>query len=317
MSSKHLVDPELLSLLETFPPMTLTTEALPGVREAMRGMLPPLAPAPPGMAVEELSIPASEGHPLRVLVYRPTGRAAPVPAVLDIHGGGYVVGAPEMDDARNRHLCATLGCAIVSVDYRLAPEAPHPGPVEDCYAALAWMHREGAALGLDPARIAVMGASAGGGLAAALALLARDRGEVPLAGQVLMVPMLDDRTVVRNARDPHPYAGEFIWTQDKNHFGWSSLLGCEPGSPGVSPYAAAARAEDLAGLPPTLITTGALDLFAEENMEYARRLMRAGVATELHVYPGAFHGFQMNPDARVTRAHDRDVDDALRRILGL
>ena len=148
-------------------------------------------------------------------------------------------------------------------------------------------------------------------MAAGLALLTRDRGQIPLAFQLLIYPMLDDRTVT--VAEPHPYTGEFIWTAEANRFGWASLLGQEPGGPDVSPYAAAARAESLAGLSPTFIGVGALDLFLEEDLEYARRLMRAGVPTELHVYPGAFHGFDMAAGASVSQTAQRDRFDALRR----
>ena len=158
-----------------------------------------------------------------------------------------------------------------------------------------------------------MGESAGGGLAAALALLARDRGEYSIAFQHLIYPMLDDRT---GTETPHPYAGEYLWTPANNMFGWSALLSVAPGSAGVSPYAAAARAADLAGLPPAFIATGALDLFVEEDIEYARRLIRAGVPVELHVYPGAFHGFDLSPDARVAQEARRISVAALRRALG-
>jgi acetyl esterase/lipase len=168
---------------------------------------------------------------------------------------------------------------------------------------------------VDASRIAIGGASAGGGLAAALALLARDRGEVPVAFQLLIFPMLDDRTAV--TADAHPYTGEFVWTTETNYFGWSSLLGHEPGGEGVSPYAAAARAESLEGLPPAYISVGSIDLFLEEDLEYARRLMRAGVPTELHVYPGAFHGYQGVPDAWMSRAEVENVTEALRRALRL
>jgi acetyl esterase/lipase len=183
--------------------------------------------------------------------------------------------------------------------------------VEDCYAALRWTHEQAQQLGVDRERVAIGGTSAGGGLAAALALLARDRAEFKIALQILLVPMLDDRTAV--AADPHPFTGEFTWTPANNVFGWTALLGRAPGGEGVSPYASPARAESVAGLPPTYIGTGALDLFLEEDMEYARRLMRAGVPTELHVYPGAYHGFSRAADARVTKAYTRDYTDALQR----
>ncbi|HEY0737217.1 MAG TPA: alpha/beta hydrolase, partial [Herpetosiphonaceae bacterium] len=248
-------------------------------------------------------------------LYQPTQIALPTAALLWIRGGGYVSGSADADDINGRIMASQLGCVVVSVDYRLAPETPHPGPVEDCYAALRWLHANAAELGVDTERLALGGASAGGGLAAALALLTRDRGEVPLAFQLLIFPMLDDRTVT--AEPPHPYVGEFIWTPESNRFGWTSLLGHEPGGEGVSPYAAAARAEDLAGLPAAYISVGALDLFLEENIEYARRLIRAGVPTELHVYPGAFHGYQFAPTAQVTQTSMRDQMSALRRALKL
>jgi acetyl esterase/lipase len=246
-----------------------------------------------------------------VLVYLPKDAPRPLPALLWIHGGGYVIGSGDHEDPQVKSIVAQVGCAAVSVDYRLAPETPFPGSVEDCYAALAWLHAHAAELGVDVDRIAIGGGSAGGGLAAGLGLLTRDRGKIPLAFQLLIYPMLDDRTV--STSDPHPYTGEFLWTHDANRFGWAALLGQAPGSAGVSPYAAAARVERLAGLPPTYICVGALDLFLEEDLEYARRLMREGVPTELHVYPGAYHGFNLIPDAQVTLAFTRDFLDALRR----
>jgi triacylglycerol lipase len=181
--------------------------------------------------------------------------------------------------------------------------------VEDAYAALNYVSAHATELNIDPARIGIKGESAGGGLAAALALLARDRGGVQPAFQHLIYPMIDDRTTT------HPYAGEFIWTPELNQFGWAALLGHAPGAPDTSPYAAAARAENLAGLPPAYIATGALDLFVEENLEYARRLLRAGVAVELHLYPGAYHGFDVFPGARVTATAVRDSTEALRRAM--
>jgi triacylglycerol lipase len=231
-----------------------------------------------------------------------------------MHGGGYVIGSPAADAPQHQELAAALPCCIVSVDYRLAPETPFPGAVEDCYAALTWLFAHAAVLGIDPLRVGVMGESAGGGLAAALALMARDRGQFSLAFQHLIYPMIDDRTCV--VADPHPHVGAFIWTPHNNRFGWSALLGGAPGAAGVSPYAAAARAEDLSGLPPTFISTGALDLFLEEDLEYARRLTRAGVPVELHVYPGAFHAFDYDPSASVAAQARRDSRAALARAMG-
>jgi triacylglycerol lipase len=236
-----------------------------------------------------------------------------LPGVLHIHGGGYVMGRAAMMEAAHRPLVADLRCCVVSVEYRLAPETPYPGSVEDCYAALRYVCGNGRDLGIDASRLGVMGESAGGGLAAALALLVRDRREFKFAFQHLIYPMLDDRTCV--TEDPHPHVGEFIWTPHNNRFGWASLLGKAPGSSDVSIYAAAARAQDLSDLPRTFIATGALDLFLEENIDYARRLMRAGVPVELHVYPGAFHGFNLAINADVTKRAARDSKAALARAL--
>ena len=315
MTTIHLVDPELVAMLDLFPPIELTDETLGQARtmiEAMRSQMLAGLPEFPDISVSERFVPGPEGAPdVRVLVYLPTTVQGPLPALLWIHGGGYVMGSADAEDLAVKSIVSAIGCAAVSVDYRLAPETPHPGPVEDCYAALKWLYTHASELGVDPTRIAIGGASAGGGLAAALGLLARDRGEVPLAFQLLIFPMLDDRTVTM--ADPHPYTGEFIWTAQANRFGWRALLGQEPGGPDISPYAVAARAQSLAGLPPTFISVGALDLFVEEDLEYARRLMRAGVPTELHVYPGAYHGFNMVADAPVSQAAARDQLAALKR----
>jgi acetyl esterase/lipase len=313
MTTRHLVDPELIAILDQIPTTKLTTEILGRIR-AMSAQARPDSPEFPDITVSERFVPGPEGAPdVRVLVYLPASLPRPLPVLLWIHGGGYVMGSADESDLMAKSTVSAIGCAVVSVDYRLAPETPYPGPVEDCYAALQWLATHADELGIDPQRIAVGGGSAGGGLAAALALLARDRGEVSLAFQFLIAPMLDDRTCVQE--QPHPYTGEFIWTRDANRFGWTSLLGHEPGGPDVSPYAAPARAEQLEGLPATFINVGAIDLFVEEDMEYARRLMRAGVPTELHVYPGAYHGFRMTANAQVTQEAERDQLNALKRAL--
>ena len=310
MTSRHLVDPELAPFLELFPSVFLSHDNLGEVRNRVLP-LPPIGES--GVDLERVTAPGPDGAPdIRLLVYRPREAKRPLPCIYHIHGGGYVLGAAKDLEPVHRPLAALLGCAIVSVDYRLAPETVFPGPVEDCYAGLAWTFANAATLGINAARIGVMGESAGGGLAAALALLARDRGEYRLAFQHLIYPMLDDRTCTR---DPHPFAGEFLWHPHNNHFGWSSLLGEAPGAEGISPYAAAGRASDLAGLPPTFLSTGALDLFLDEDLDYARRLLRAGVPTELHVYPGAFHAFDMMAGAAVAQQAQRDSRAALARFL--
>jgi acetyl esterase/lipase len=212
-------------------------------------------------------------------------------------------------------LAAELGVTLVMVDYRLSPETQFPGPLEDCYAALKWMVANAKELNIDPKRIGVFGASAGATLAAGVALLARDRDGIPLAHVHLTQPMLDDRTSV----DPQlsPYVGEFGWTRESNAVGWEARLGMAPGAVGVSPYAAPGRMEDLSGMAPTFISCGALDLFAEESLQFAQRLIRGGVPTELHIYPGAPHGAPLGAKGPLSEAMIRDDLTAWRRGLGI
>jgi triacylglycerol lipase len=295
IATRRLVAPELLEALDGFPVFELSDEILALIRTGLADnqaiQPPPLTPEQAAVSCEERFAPAADGAPeVRMLIYTPPGEAgASRPAYLHIHGGGYVLGSPEMMDAPNRAIVADLGCVLVSVDYRLAPETRFPGAVEDGYAALRWLHANADALGVDRGRIAIGGESAGGGHAAALAIHARNRGEIPICFQLLDSPMLDDRT--GSTADPHPYCGEFVWTPANNRFGWRALLGMEPGGADVPPEAVPARVADLSGLPPAFIIVGSVDLFLEEGMDYARRLMRAGVPAELHVIPGGFHGF--------------------------
>ena len=312
-ASRHLVDPELFGLLETFPQLQLSEAILPLMRAA-----PPRSFDFGDQGASALSsrrtIPGPAGAPdVEVSIHVPATATTNRGAILHIHGGGYIAGSAEANAPAHRVLAEALDVVVVSVDYRLAPETRFPGAVEDCYAALGWLVANAAEFGVDAARIGIMGESAGGGLAAGLALLVRDRGEYALAFQHLIYPMIDDRTCTRP--DPHPYAGEFIWTHQSNIFGWTALLGQAPGGDDVSPYAAAARATDLTRLPPTYIATGALDLFLEENLDYARRLTRAGVPVELHVYPGAFHAFQFATDSALSKTAWLDSQRALERAL--
>ena len=312
-TTRHLVDPELVALLDLVPTVALSMEILPELRVPTRLPFPEASEAGRAVGMARRIVPGPTGAPdVEVLVFTPPDAAGPMACIFHIHGGGYVMGAAGPQEPVHRTTAARLGCVIVTVEYRLAPETPFPGPIEDCYATLAWVFDNAAELGVDATRIGVMGESAGGGLAAGLALLARDRGRYRLAFQHLIYPMIDDRTCT--AADPHPHVGEYIWTPHNNLFGWTSLLGRAPGGEGVSPYAAAARAEDLTGLPPTFISTGAMDLFLEEDLEYARRLIRAGVPTELHVYPGGFHGFDFHPTAQVALQARRDNLSALERF---
>jgi len=228
------------------------------------------------------------------------GRASseePLPALLWIHGGGFVLGSAAQDDPVCRYFAQKLGIVIASVEYRLAPEFPFPVPLDDCYDALMWLAQQPH---VDPRRIAVGGASAGAGLAAALALLARDRGEVQLAFQVLSYPMLDDRTTTRTDIDESYFR---LWNNKANRFGWQSYLGQSPGSTEISPLAVPARNTDLSRLPPAWVGVGTLDLFYEEDTVYSRRLKDAGVECELHVAEGAYHGFDfVQSKAGVSRA---------------
>lgn len=239
-----------------------------------------------------------------------TGR----PALLHIHGGGYILGSAEGSAPMLQRYASEAECVVVTVEYRLAPETPFPGSLEDNYAVLHWLVENSASLGIDPARIGVAGESAGGGHAAALAIAARDRGGPAIAFQLLVYPMLDDRT--GSSRPASPYIGEYIWRAEHNRWGWSSLLGVPAGSDEVPAGAVPARIQDLSGLPPAFIASGALDIFVEEDIAYAGRLIAAGVPVELYIEPGAFHGFnEMVPDAAVSQRFNRRVLEGLKRGL--
>jgi acetyl esterase/lipase len=235
--------------------------------------------------------------PISARVHRPGSKAEPLPALLWIHSGGYVMGSASQDDALCRRFADSLGIVVAAVEYRLAPEHPFPTPLHDCHDALAWLASQPS---VDPARIAVGGASAGGGLAAALALFARQRGEVRLAFQLLAYPMLDDRTAARTDIDERNFR---LWNNKANRFGWRSYTGSAPGSDEISDLAAPARNDDLSGLPPAWIGVGTLDLFHDEALAYAGRLREAGVDCALDVVEGAFHGFDLvRPRADVSKA---------------
>jgi acetyl esterase/lipase len=284
---------------------------------------PPLVPPPTdedlrrGGAFEVTTrhAPGPAGAPdVPLLICRPAGVAAPAGCLYFIHGGGMIFG----DNRAGGFLGALnhaeqLGLAVVSVEYRRAPETPHPGPVEDCYAGLTWTVANAAEIGIDPARVIVAGVSAGGGLAAAVALLARDRGAPALLGQLLACPMLDDRNETPSARQ---MAGLGVWDRAANEVGWTALLGDARGGPGVSPYAAPARATDLSGLPPAFIDVGSAETFRDEDVAYATRIWQAGGVAELHVWPGGFHGFTgAAPQAALSRSALEAQRDWLRRLL--
>jgi acetyl esterase/lipase len=255
--------------------------------ETLMGSFFAALPSVDGVDVTDVSTQAHDGAEVPMRLYAPAGATAGGALVLYVHGGGMIMGSVELYDPLLRLLASGSGTALLAVDYRVAPEHPHPTPVEDCYAGLRWAGEHARELGFDPGRLAIAGDSAGGGLAAATALVARDRGGPALARQVLIYPMLDDRNVTQ------PTAGPEILTWDyaDNATGWGALLGEAAGGADVSPYAAPARASDLSGLPPAYVMVGELDIFRDEDIQYAARLAAAGVATELHVYPGAPHGF--------------------------
>ncbi|MGF1598716.1 MAG: alpha/beta hydrolase [Acidimicrobiales bacterium] len=256
-----------------------------------------------------------DGEPdVRLRVHRRRGSddAGPLPCLFWIHGGGYVLGSPEQDDLRFDRWCQRFDLVGVAVQYRLAPEHPFPAGVEDCYAGLRWVKEHGAELGIDTDRVGIGGPSGGGGLAAALALMVRDRAELTIDYQLLIYPMIDDTLTTGTSHFEVP-----VWDRASNTFGWSSYLGDRFGTDDVPSHAAPARATDLSGLPPTYLMVGSLDAFADEDIEYARRLNHAGVPVELHVYPGAPHGFEgFAPGAAVSRQARRDINDWLARQLG-
>lgn len=292
----------------------LQSQALEAKVPARRGRPPPPAPLPAGALTYQAR--GNPGEP-PVTVYAigaEAGHAAPRGAILFIHGGGLVAGNARDDLRRLQLLAGRLDCVIVTVQYRLAPATHFPGPLEDCYAALKWLYRNPATLGVDPARIVVMGESAGGGLAAMLTIAARDRGEVPVTFQALIYPMLDDRT--GSSRPVGPDIGTLVWRPSDNRKGWTAFLGQPAGSTSVPAGSVPARVRDLAGLPPTFIGVGSIDLFAIEDITFAQRLVAAGVPVELLVVPGAFHGFQfIAPNAPVSRHFTATLDDALVRAL--
>lgn len=320
MSPKSLerVDPEIRGPLQAFIDTIGDLEAVvrPETLDAFRaGGLGTAKPFMASPRAVKRSIPGRDGAPEVELYVINSDPQVVRPAILHIHGGGYVFGSALASVAEQQVFAKALDCVVVTVEYRLAPETAHPGSLEDNYAALLWMHRNARELGIDPARIAIAGESAGGGHAAALALAARDRGEVKVCFQALTYPMLDDRTA--STRQVPEHIGQLIWTRNLNILGWRALLGRDPGGADTPATAAPARATDLSGLPPTFISVGDIDLFVQEDLEYAARLVAAGVPTEVQVLPGAPHGFYvMAPTASVSKRYTLALTNALARAFG-
>jgi len=270
---------DLRSPVLPFLPDTISRRTLPLSRLQSRVR----TPSGPGVTVTTRHV--GDGA-IRVLVTTPVDGQAPRPAVLWIHGGGYILGSPQMEAFGTGRLARDLGVVTVSPDYRLAPEHPFPAALDDCMATLEWMRAQAEELGIDPDRIAVMGGSAGGGLAAAVAQRSHDEG-IPLRAQVLVYPMIDDRAALR---DDHAGRGLFMWTPANNRFGWTSYLGREPRMSDAPQYAAPARRTDLTGLPPAWVGVGDLDVFYDEDVDYAEKLRASGVPCTLVTVPGMYHG---------------------------
>ena len=268
--------------------------------------------APDDIDIEDMLVPGPAGD-VALRIYRPTSLSAQSPALYWMHGGGFLIGSPLQDERSSIDFARELGISVIAVTYRLAPDAPSPAAVEDAYAVLTWVWENAQDLGIDRDRIAIGGASAGGGLAASLALYALDHAEVTPAFQLLVYPMLDDRTVTRT---DHDTSGVRVWTPGSNRYAWTTYLGHEPGLPDASPYAAPARRDDLSGLPPAWIGVGTLDLFFDEDVAYAQRLESSGVPCETYIVPGAFHGFDaLFSSTRVAQDFWREQAGALKRAL--
>ncbi|QWB21594.1 MULTISPECIES: alpha/beta hydrolase [Streptomyces] len=314
-------DPELAGALELIKDMIspgLTPDQIAEVRQGPGiELLAELDLTMGGtFVVEDRQVPGPQGEPdISLLICRPAlpAAAGARPVIYHVHGGGMVIGNNRVGVDVPLAWARALDAVVVSVEYRLAPEHPHPAPVEDVYAGLLWTAEHAAELGADPERIVVAGASAGGGLCAALALLTRDRKGPRLIGQVLMCPMLDDRN---DTPSTYQMAGLGVWDRTANETGWSALLGSRRGGPDVPAYAAPARAEDLTGLPPAFLDVGSAETFRDEVVAYASRIWQAGGVAELHVWPGGFHGFDgFAPQAALSQSARAAHVDWLRRLL--
>jgi acetyl esterase/lipase len=286
------LDPEIAAALAPMaasgfaPPAVGDIEGRRTLWEPIIGAAGTAQPIPADVTTSEHYATADDGAQIAMRWYDKDG-SAPGSAVVFFHGGGYIFGHIDLFDGPVSRYVSASGVPMLSVEYRRAPEHPFPTPLEDAYTALRWLHEHAAELGLDPERIGVMGDSAGGGMAAALTILARERGGPAIARQILLMPMLDDRT-----RTPNPHIAPYaIWSYDDSATAWPALLGDAAGGPDVPPTAAPARLEDANGLPPAYIDVGQIDVFRDEDMAYATKLSRAGVPVEFHLHPGAPHEF--------------------------
>ncbi|MBS4214988.1 alpha/beta hydrolase [Neobacillus rhizophilus] len=310
---KNRIDPELREILELFPPLDL--ENVEATRQALAALSQTIElPVDEAVNIYDRMVPGPNDHPsVRVRIYEPREKRETLPGMLWIHGGGYVLGVPEGDDSLCQRFVKEANCVVVSVDYRLAPEHPYPAGLEDCYSALKWFSEHAEELGVDPSRIGAAGASAGGGLTAALSLLARDRKGPALCFQMPLYPMIDDRN---NSPSSLEITGNMVWNHDLNQKGWTMYLNGANGSDDVPAYAAPSRATDLSGLPYTYTCVGQLDPFRDETLDYVTRLCRAGVDVEFHLYPGCFHGFEgVVPTASISRRALDEYIGAAKHVL--
>ena len=293
------IHPELQQVAGKIPSLSYGNGNIWFFRLLMSLMPPPKTPE--DILIENIFITGQDVRTkIRLRIYKPKSVGTPVPVLLWLHGGGYVMGTPEMDDVGCFEYVRELGITIVSVDYRCAPKHPFPAGLEDGYSALKWVESQSQQLGFDAKHIAIGGASAGGGLAAALVQLAHDRREIKPVFQLLVYPMLDDRTVLRAEIDD---SNSPAWTQKSNRFGWESYLSKKCGAEEVPVYSVPARREDLSGLPQAWIGVGTLDVFHDEDVGYAQRLKECGIECELYIIPGAFHGFDVF-DAQIPIVQD-------------
>jgi acetyl esterase/lipase len=310
----YTFDPELAAMVPLLPSVEGDDPAT--MRALLSEMIAQLPrPDTTGLQFEDREIPGRDGDPaIPVRIYRPDQRSAPA-AVYSVHGGGFIAGDLETEHALNVRLCRELGVVVVSVDYRLAPETPFPGPLEDVYAGLVWTADHAAELGINPHRIAIQGTSAGGGLCAGLALLARDRGGPGIAFQFLSVPELDDRLTSPSMTQ---FTDTPLWSRPRAVISWDCYLGPgRAGSEDVSIYAAPARATDLAGLPPAYVSVMHFDPLRDEGIAYALALLAAGVNVELHLFPGTFHGSMLIHHAAISQREQAEAIAVLRQALAV
>jgi len=252
----------------------------------------------PMVTFTETFIPRKDGSMLRIGLFKSRNPEEEIPGVLWLHGGGYALGFPEQIKNRAKQLIAASNCVVIAPDYRLSPEAPYPAALEDGYTALLWMKNNAEALGIRDNQLMVGGDSAGGGLTAGLSLYARDKGEVAIAFQMPLYPMLDDRMKSESARDNDAP----VWNSESNFNAWKLYLGELFGSPDVPPYAAPARAKDFSNLPPTLTYVGALEPFRDETVQYVENLRKANIPVDFDIYPGCYHAFdQVCPNAKISQ----------------